>query len=76
MPGNAKQCRSNAERYLRLAGRAKRVERQQNFAALAETWKKLAAELEADQALLHALSELKFDEHVYTVPEALNLRAA
>jgi hypothetical protein len=76
MPGDAKQCRLNAERCLRLAKRARRLETRQNFAALADTWKKLAAEIEADQALLRTLSELEFDEPFYAVPEALNLRAA
>jgi hypothetical protein len=46
----------------------------QNFVALAETWTKLAAELEADQALLHALFELEFSEPYDAVPLALNLR--
>jgi hypothetical protein len=39
-------------------------------------WAKLAAENEADQALLRTLSELEFEEVSYVVPEALNLRAA
>jgi hypothetical protein len=51
-------------------------ERRKNLAALAETWTKLAAELESDLALLDALSGLEFDEPFYDVPKALNLRAA
>jgi hypothetical protein len=43
---------------------------------LAEIWTKLAAEFEADQPLLNALSQINFDEPFYAVPEALNLRAA
>jgi hypothetical protein len=43
---------------------------------MAQTWTKLAAELEADRALLNALSEIDNDEPFYAVPEALNLRAA
>ena len=43
---------------------------------LAETWTKLAAELESDQPLLNALAEINFEEPFYAVPEALNLRAA
>ena len=46
------------------------------LAAQAAVWTKLAAELESDQALLNALSEINFDEPFYAVPEALNLRAA
>ena len=46
MPGNPQECRLNAVRCLRLARRARRPEERQNFAALAVTWTKLAAELE------------------------------
>jgi hypothetical protein len=56
--------------------RAKDPARLQRLASLAQTWTKLAAELEADQALLSALSEINVDEPFYAVPEALNLRAA
>ena len=76
MPGDPAKCRSNAVRYLELSERAKDPARRQRLAALAETWKRLAAELESDQALLNALSELQFDEPIYALPEALNLRAA
>jgi hypothetical protein len=75
MPGDPEQCRLNAARCLRLSERAKDPARRQSLAALADTWKKLAAELEADQALLRTLSELEFDGPFYPVPEALN-RAA
>ena len=50
--------------------------RRQRLASLAQTWTKLAAELESDQALLNALSEINIDEPFYALPEALNLRAA
>jgi hypothetical protein len=63
-------------RYSELSERAKDPARRERLGALAEMWKRLAAELEADQALLNALSELQFDEPFYAVPEALNLRAA
>jgi hypothetical protein len=76
MPGDPAKCRSNALRYFNLSQRAKDPARRERLAALAETWKKLAAELESDQALLSALSELQFEEPFYAVPEALNLRAA
>jgi hypothetical protein len=48
----------------------------EELAALADTWTKLAAEFDSDQALLNALSEINFDEPVYALPQALNLRAA
>ena len=76
MPGDPEQCRLNAARCLKLSERAKDPARRQNLAALAETWTKLAAELESDQALLNALSEINVDEPFNAVPEALNLRAA
>ena len=76
MPGDPQQCRLNAARYLELSKRAKNRVRRANLAALAKLWTKLAAEFEADQPLLNALSEISFDEPFYAVPEALNLRAA
>ena len=76
MPGDPAKCRLYAARYLELSKRAKNPARRQNLAALAKLWTKLAAEYEADQPLLNALSEINFDEPFYAVPEALNLRAA
>jgi hypothetical protein len=76
MPGDPAQCRLYAARYLQLANRANNPASRQNLAVLAETWTKLAAEYEADQPLLHTLSEINFDEPFYALPEALNLRAA
>ena len=78
MLGDPTLCRSNAARCLRLARRARTPEARQNFLAMAETWKKLAAELGADQALLRALSELEFGtpqgEPYDVILSALNLR--
>jgi hypothetical protein len=62
MPGDPGQCRLYAARYLELSERAQDPERRQSLAALAETWAKLAAELESEQALLSALSDLTLDE--------------
>jgi hypothetical protein len=76
MPGDPAQCRLNAMRCFKLSERARDPARRQHLAALAETWTKLAAELESDQTLLNALSEMNFEEPFYAVPEALNLRAA
>ena len=76
MPGDAAKCRLNATRYLKLSARAKDPARLQKLVALAEMWTKLAAELEFDQALLNALSQLEFDEPLNALPDALNLRAA
>jgi hypothetical protein len=76
MPGDPARCRLNAARYTELSERAKDPTRRKKLVDLAETWTRLASELEADQALLNALSELQFDEPVYAVPEVLNSRAA
>ena len=76
MPGDPALCRLYAARYLELSRRAKNPARRQNLAALAEMWTKLAAEFEADQLLLNALSEINFEEPFYAMPEALNLWAA
>jgi hypothetical protein len=75
MPGDPAQCRytrSAIGNYPSVPTTARR----QNLAALAKLWTKLAAEYEADQPLLNALSEINFDEPFYAVPEALNLQAA
>jgi hypothetical protein len=75
MPGNPHQCRLNAKRCLKLAEHAKRPEKRQTFTALAETWTRLAAELEADQTLLQAISEMEFSEPYYALPSALKLHS-
>ena len=72
MPGDPHQCRSHAERCLTLAERARKPEARQTFITLAETWTRLAAELEADQTLLKALDELQFSEPYEDLPVALN----
>ena len=69
------QCRLNAERCLRLAQRARKPEMRQNLAALAETWTKLAAQLESDEALLSALSDLEVSEPIDALTLALKLRS-
>ena len=74
MPGDPAQCRLYAARYLELSERAEEPARRESLAALAGMWTKLAAELESEQVLLNALSELELDEP--SVPEASNPRAA
>ena len=76
MPGDPKECRLNAVLCLRLAERASNPERRQSLATLAETWTRLAAEVESEQALLNTLSELEFGRPYYVLPVALRLQAA
>jgi hypothetical protein len=71
MPGHPDQCRLNATRCLALARRSRRPEAQEAFAAMAVTWKQLAAETEADGALLRVISE--FHERFEALPLALGL---
>jgi hypothetical protein len=75
MPGNPDQCRLNAARCLRLAERARKPEMRETFLALADTWTKLAAELESDEALLRAISDMEFSEPYEALPRALKLRS-
>jgi hypothetical protein len=73
MPGDPRRCRLNAARCLTLARQAKRPEAQEAFAAMALTWKQLAAETEADDALLRLFSEMEFSEPSRALPLALGL---
>jgi len=63
----AHQCRLNAERCLRLAERARRPEMRQRLTALAETWTKLAVQLESDEALLSVLSKLEVGKSIHAL---------
>ena len=75
MPGNPEQCRLNAARCLKLAKRARRAEMRESLTALADTWTRLAAEHQSDEALLRAISELEFSEPYEALPLALKLRS-
>ena len=75
MPGNPEQCRLNAARCLKLAKRARRPEMRETFTALADTWTRLAAEHESDEALLRVISELEFSEPYQALLQALKLHS-
>jgi hypothetical protein len=75
MPGDPQGCRFHAARCLKRARRTKNSEAAKNLAAMAETWKMLAAQIESDQRLLHAIYEMKFPEPYETLPFLLNLRS-
>src|SRR4029453_73719 len=64
MPGNPPEGRVNAAQCSKLAQNAITSECDAFF-ALANAWKKLAAELEADQMLLQALWELHLTSQPY-----------
>jgi hypothetical protein len=73
MPSDPLQCGLNAARCSALAGRARKPDAQQAFEALVLTWKQLAAETEADEALLSVISEMRFGEPSQALPLALGL---
>ena len=73
MPGDPHQCRLYAGRCFALAKRARKPEARQLFREMAETWNRLAAEIEADQTLFQAISEMDFGEPHDDLPNALKL---
>jgi hypothetical protein len=79
MPGNPTEYRLHALHCSQLAKTAATLESRRALNALAETWKGLAAELESDQALLQAVSELELSsqpsEPYEALPVALGLRS-
>jgi hypothetical protein len=74
VPGDPYQCRVYAARCSALAKRAWRPDVRQVFIEMAETWNRLAAEIEADQPLLVMLTELYRGEPYDDLLRALNLR--
>jgi len=74
MPGDPRQCRLYASRCLALAKRSRNPEARQAFTEMAKTWNRLAAEMEADQTLFQAISEMELDEPYDALPNALKLR--
>jgi len=60
LPGDPKECRQHALNCMLLAKGATTVESKETFHKLAQSWTRLAVELEDAQALLNALSEMEF----------------
>ena len=81
MLGDPQMCRLNAVHCSQLAETAATPELQGSFLTLAETWRRLAAELASDQVLLKTMSELEFKrpsqpcEPYEALPSALKLRS-
>jgi len=57
MPGNPKDCRENAKCCLEHAAAASSPLVRDNFLRLAQSWSRLARELEASKRFLDALGE-------------------
>ena len=62
MPGNPEECRDNANCCRQLAETATGVTARQTFLNLADTWDRLASELEKAQAFLQSIEETKLPE--------------
>ena len=73
MPGDPHQCRLYAGRCLALAKRARKPEARQVFTEMAETWNRLAAEVESEQTLLQAFLKWSLTGR-HDLPKALKLR--
>ena len=70
MPANPRQCRLYASCFFALAKNARSPEARQNFAQMAETWNRLAAEADSDQTLLQMKLGVPDDD----LPHDLKLR--
>ena len=57
MPGDSRECRQHALNCVRLAQTAATPQSREDFANLAQTWVRLAEDLERAQAFLAALDE-------------------
>ena len=60
MPGDPKECRHHAYNCMLLAKQATTAESKQTFHNLAQSWTRLATELEQAQVLLKALNGVEF----------------
>jgi hypothetical protein len=68
MPGDPKECREHARSCQRLADTAINEEARQTFTNLAQTWLRLASELEVSKALLDTWSDLSDEDATKAEP--------
>jgi hypothetical protein len=59
MPGDPKECRQHAANCRRLADEAGTVLTRETFLNLADTWERLAAELESAQVFIRVMEEME-----------------
>jgi hypothetical protein len=71
MPGNPTECHNHSLHCAQLAETAATPEARRALIVLAQTWQRLAAELESDQAFLQAMSELELSSQLCEPYEAL-----
>ena len=65
IPNNPRECREQAQLYGYLASTTETPEDKEHFASLAESWMRLAAEIDGARNLLNALDEIELDEPNY-----------
>jgi hypothetical protein len=61
MPGDPKECRKNAACYREEAARASNAVARATFANLADTWDRLATELESAREFLKVMETMEAD---------------
>jgi len=59
MPGNPKECRQHAKNCRRLAAESRTGSGRNTFLNLADTWERLAADLENAELFIKAMEEIK-----------------
>jgi hypothetical protein len=62
MPGDPQECRQRALNCMLLAKEASDAQAKQMFLDLAQSWSRLAAELEDTQAFLNTLRGMEFKD--------------
>ena len=65
IPNNPRECREQAQFYAYLASTAEMPEDKEHFGSLAESWMRLAGEIEGALSLLNALDEIELDKPKY-----------
>jgi hypothetical protein len=59
MPGDPKECKQHAENCRRIAAEARTVSDRSHFLALADTWDRLAVELETSEPFIRVMQEIE-----------------
>jgi hypothetical protein len=65
LPNDPRECREQAQLYAYLASTSEVREDKEHFASLAESWIRLAAEIEGAIIVLTALEQIELDEPKY-----------
>ena len=62
MPGDPEECRQHALNCMLLAKQTANQDSRETLLHLAQSWRKLAAELESARALLNAINEMNLEK--------------